>query len=137
MRTLIAYFPSDFAFQHQQNLVAFFVRLGFVTGRIARRERHHRGLTPLTRLQNFKPMFRLADVSYVHASNLPADHTDFAHSIFVRASRRDTPAVVNPARFALSGIARVPIHLTCHVHYDRQNNEERDCAHEQGIILLP
>ena len=73
MRTLIAYFASEFAFPYQQNLVAFFVRLSFVTGRIARRERHHRGLTPLARLQNFKPFLRLADVSYVHASNLPAE----------------------------------------------------------------
>src|SRR5260370_38323086 len=57
--------------------------------------------------------------------------------IFVRASRRETLAVANPARFALSSIARVPIHLTRHVHHDRQDNEECVCAHQQGIILLP
>jgi hypothetical protein len=31
---LITYFASEFAFRHQQNLIAFFVRFGFVTGRI-------------------------------------------------------------------------------------------------------
>src|SRR5439155_4838326 len=37
----------------------------------------------------------------------------------------------------LGRIARVPIHLTRHVHHDRQKDEESDYAHEQGIILLP
>jgi len=49
-RPFIAYFASEFAFQHQQNLVAFLMRLGLLAGRLTRRERHHRGLTPLAGL---------------------------------------------------------------------------------------
>src|SRR5262249_27231697 len=31
----------------------------------------------------------------------------------------------------------VPIYLARHVHYDCQHHKERDCAHEQRVILLP
>ena len=37
----------------------------------------------------------------------------------------------------LPNVARVPIHFARHIHHNRQDNEERDGAHEQGIILLP
>jgi hypothetical protein len=37
----------------------------------------------------------------------------------------------------LARVARVPIHLARHVHYDCQHDEERNCAHEQRVILLP
>src|SRR5437588_5498644 len=62
--------------------------LGFVTGCIARRERHHCGLTPHACLQHLKPFLRLADVSYVHASTYQRI-TQISHigCIFVSASR--------------------------------------------------
>src|ERR1700756_4328984 len=34
-------------------------------------------------------------------------------------------------------VACVPIYFTGHVHYDCQDNKERDGAHEQRVILLP
>ena len=54
---------------------------------------------------------------------LPTDRVPSLHS----------PAPTN----ALAGVARVPIHVARHVHYDRQHDEERDCAHEQRVVLLP
>ena len=38
---------------------------------------------------------------------------------------------------ALARIARVPVYLARRLHHDCQHNEERDCAHEQCVILLP
>src|SRR6266480_807168 len=37
----------------------------------------------------------------------------------------------------LARVARVPIYLARHVHHDRQHDKERNCTHEQGVILLP
>src|SRR4029453_14350486 len=35
------------------------------------------------------------------------------------------------------GVACVPIYFAGHVHYDCQPDKQRDCAHEQRVILLP
>src|ERR1041385_2892939 len=37
---------------------------------------------------------------------------------------------------SLACVARIPIHLSCHVHDDGEHDEQRNCTHEQRVILL-
>ena len=62
-RPFVADFSAQLAFEHEQNLIAVFMRFGFVAGRVAGLERHHSHLAALARLQNLKPFLRLCDVT--------------------------------------------------------------------------
>ena len=59
----VADFSAQLAFEHEQNLIAVFMRFGFVAGRVASLERHHCRLAALARLQHLKPFLRLRDVT--------------------------------------------------------------------------
>jgi len=37
----------------------------------------------------------------------------------------------------LTRVARVPIDFTRHIHHQSEHDEERDCAHQERVILLP
>ena len=62
-RPFVADFSAQLAFEHEQNLIAVFMRFGFVAGRVASLERHHCRLAALARLQHLKPFLRLRDVT--------------------------------------------------------------------------
>src|SRR5437899_5449458 len=54
-----------------------------------------------------------------------------------KTSRSCQPSSSSARGDALARVARVPINFARHVHHDCQHDEERDCAHEQCVILLP
>ena len=56
--------------------------------------------------------------------------------IFGVGSALRTPIDIFPQASSLAPVSRVPINLARYVHHDREDDEERNCAHQQGVILL-
>lgn len=97
--------PISSPFKHQQDLIAFFVRLGLFTGRVPWLKRHHRRLRAFGRLQDLKPLGRSIDIRYVHSLS-----SHFAIPAAVRSPWQVThfrypPAFRQPVTVSISGRA--------------------------------